>query len=72
MRLLVDRYERRTAQHEAISQLPLYPDETSPWDEAVVPVAEHVGDACLALPKLNLQFLTIVRGFSLRCPLNRR
>ena len=69
VKLLVSRYERRTPQHETISQLPLYPDEVTPWDVAVVPSIDFVGDACLALPKLNLQFLTLhdylLRNFTL-------
>ena len=63
------RYERRLPQHETIAQLPLYPDEVTPWDVAVVPTRDYLGDSCLALPKLNLQFLTLtdylMRNFSL-------
>jgi intron-binding protein aquarius len=55
VRLLVTRYERRTAQHEAISSLPLYPDEVTPWDAFVVPTSRYSGATPLALPKLNLQ-----------------
>ena len=55
VQLLVNRYERRTPQHEAIGALSLYPDEKKPWDPAVVPDADFRGDTCLALPKLNLQ-----------------
>ena len=69
LRLLVDKYERRAAQHEAIGSLPLYPDEVSPWDTSVVPAAESAGETPLALPKLNLQFLTLadylLRNFTL-------
>lgn len=69
VQLLVNRFERRTPQHEAIAQLPLYPDERTPWDPAVVPDADFQGDMCLALPKLNLQFLTVndylMRNFQL-------
>eukprot|EP00966_Prymnesium_polylepis_P256833 5932703-Prymnesium_polylepis.1 len=69
VQLLVNRYERRTAQHEAIGALPLYPDEIMPWDPAVVPSADFRGDGVLALPKLNLQFLTLtdylMRNFQL-------
>ena len=62
VQLLVSRYERRIPQHESIAQLPLYPNESTPWDTAVVPSTElHAAnaDSCLALPKLNLQFLTL-------------
>lgn len=69
VQLLVHRYERRIPQHESIGQLPLYPDETMPWDPAIVPEADFSGDTCLALPKLNLQFLTLtdylMRNFNL-------
>ena len=58
VRVLVSRYQRRTAQHEAIGSLPLYPDEVVPWDAAQMPELDMSGDSCLALPKLNLQFLT--------------
>ena len=40
-----------------------------PWDTAVVPSVDYVNDSCLALPKLNLQFLTLtdylMRNFNL-------
>jgi intron-binding protein aquarius len=39
------------------------------WDENVVPSANFVGTECLALPKLNLQYLTfhdhLLRNFTL-------
>ena len=67
--MLVRRYQRREAQHEAIGSLPLYPDEVVPWDSAQLPDLDHTGDSCLALPKLNLQFLTLndylLRNFNL-------
>ena len=67
--MLVRRYQRREAQHEAIGSLPLYPDEIVPWDSAQLPDLDHTGDSCLALPKLNLQFLTLndylLRNFNL-------
>ena len=54
--MLVQRYLRREAQHEAIGSLPLYPDEqVVPWDSTQVPELDHTGVSCLALPKLNLQ-----------------
>lgn len=39
--------------------MPLYPTEDVVWDENVVPTAYFSGEGCLALPKLNLQFLTL-------------
>ena len=53
--MLVRRYQRRKAQHEAINSLPLYPDKVVPWDSAQLPELDHTGHSCLALPKLNLQ-----------------
>jgi intron-binding protein aquarius len=43
----------------ALNEMPLYPTEEIIWDENVVPNEYFAGDACLALPKLNLQFLTL-------------
>ena len=67
--MLVSRYERKVPQHETLTSLSLYPDESTAWDEAVVPSIDYVGDASLALPKLNLQFLTLndylMRNFQL-------
>ena len=49
--------------------MPLYPNEDVLWDENVVPSVTYTGDGCLALPKLNLQFLTLqdylLRNFNL-------
>lgn len=39
--------------------MPLYPTEDIIWNENVVPNEYFSGDSCLALPKLNLQFLTL-------------
>ena len=39
------------------------------WDESLVPSINYSGEGCLALPKLNLQFLTLhdylLRNFNL-------
>ena len=35
------------------------------WDEDVVPSSSYTGDSCLALPKLNMQFLSF-RDYLLR------
>ena len=49
--------------------MPLYPTEDIIWDENVVPTEIYSGENCLALPKLNLQFLTLhdylLRNFNL-------
>lgn len=57
--VLISRHERRTSQLEALNEMPLYPIETIIWDENVVPSEYFSGEGCLALPKLNLQFLTL-------------
>ena len=49
--------------------MPLYPTEAIIWDENIVPMEFFTGEGCLALPKLNLQFLTLhdylLRNFNL-------
>ncbi|CRK91492.1 CLUMA_CG005158, isoform A [Clunio marinus] len=57
--LLISRHERRVSQLESLNEMPLYPTEDIIWDENVVPNEYFSGDGCLALPKLNLQFLTL-------------
>ena len=67
--LLISRHERRVSQLEALNEMPLYPTEEIIWDENVVPTEYFSGEGCLALPKLNLQFLTLhdylLRNFNL-------
>lgn len=67
--LLISRHERRVSQLEALNEMPLYPTEEIIWDENIVPTEYFSGDGCLALPKLNLQFLTLhdylLRNFNL-------
>ncbi|KAL5463485.1 hypothetical protein EMCRGX_G032381 [Ephydatia muelleri] len=59
LELLICHHERRSSQLEAINSMPLYPTEDVLWDENVVPSEYYNGETCLALPKLNLQFLTL-------------
>ncbi|GLI62109.1 hypothetical protein VaNZ11_004692 [Volvox africanus] len=61
MEVLVSTYERRRSQREAVNEMPLYPTEGLLWDESQIPASsEHyTGEGALALPKLNLQFLTV-------------
>lgn len=65
----MSRHEKRTSQLQALNEMPLYPTEEVIWNENVVPTAYFSGDGCLALPKLNLQFLTLhdylLRNFNL-------
>lgn len=69
LELLVSRHEKRASQLEALNEMPLYPTEDIVWNENVVPTEYFSGDGCLALPKLNLQFLTLhdylLRNFNL-------
>ncbi|KAK7310334.1 hypothetical protein RJT34_07787 [Clitoria ternatea] len=67
--VMVSFFEKQQSQKEAINALPLYPNEQVMWDESVVPSINYSGEGCLALPKLNLQFLTLhdylLRNFNL-------
>ncbi|CAL1539785.1 unnamed protein product [Lymnaea stagnalis] len=67
--LLIWKHERKRSQLEAINEMPLYPTEDIIWDENIVPSEFFSGEGCLALPKLNLQFLTLhdylLRNFNL-------
>ncbi|XP_036398844.1 RNA helicase aquarius [Megalops cyprinoides] len=69
LEMLVSRHERRISQIEQLNQMPLYPTEKIIWDENIVPTEYYSGEGCLALPKLNLQFLTLhdylLRNFNL-------
>ncbi|XP_019858857.1 PREDICTED: intron-binding protein aquarius isoform X2 [Amphimedon queenslandica] len=59
LEILVSHHERRTSQLEELNSMPLYPTETVLWDESFVPNEYFEGEGCFALPKLNLQFLTL-------------
>ncbi|KAJ7534618.1 hypothetical protein O6H91_13G103100 [Diphasiastrum complanatum] len=67
--VMVSTFEKRQSQRESINGLPLYPNEEVMWDESLVPSISYNGEGCLALPKLNLQFLTLhdylLRNFNL-------
>lgn len=66
---MVSFFQKQQSQKEAINALPLYPNEQIMWDESLVPSINYSGEGCLALPKLNLQFLTLhdylLRNFNL-------
>jgi intron-binding protein aquarius len=66
---VVTRYSPTPRPKTAIAAMPLYPTETLLWDEHQIPDIHYTGEACLALPKLNLQFLTfwdyLLRNFHL-------
>lgn len=67
--VMVSFFEKQQSQKESVNALPLYPNELIMWDESVVPSINYSGEGCLALPKLNLQFLTLhdylLRNFNL-------
>lgn len=70
--VMVSAYERRRPQREIIEGMPLYPTEELLLDGDAVPGDQNLttlGDGVLALPRLNLQFLTLndylVRNFYL-------
>lgn len=66
---LIQYHEKRTSQLEVLQQMPLYPTEDLMFNEDVVPSSHYTGDSCLALPKLNMQFLTfpdyLMRNYNL-------
>ena len=59
----------RPSRREAVNALPMYPTEEILWDRNIVPTEHYDRNSCLALPKLNLQFLTtydyLLRNFNL-------
>ncbi|CAF3629326.1 unnamed protein product [Rotaria socialis] len=57
--VLISTHERMQSHLQLINTLPLYPTEETIWDEDIVPTEFYNGETCLALPKLNLQFLTL-------------
>merc|ERR1719201_112280 len=67
--IFISHLERRTSQMEEINRMPLMPTEDIIWDPNLVPAEHFRDDFSLALPKLNLQFLTIhdylLRNFTL-------
>ncbi|KAI5740950.1 hypothetical protein M8J76_008872 [Diaphorina citri] len=69
LELLISRHEKRSSQLEALNSMPLYPTQEIIWNENIVPTEYFSGEGCLALPKLNLQFLTLhdylLRNFNL-------
>lgn len=69
LEVAVAAFEKRRSQRQALAVLPLYPTEEVLWDENLVPSLNFTGEGALALPKLNLQFLTfhdyLLRNFNL-------
>ncbi len=59
LEVLITTYQRRQFQREVVNAMPLYPTEQLLFDQNKVPSLNYTGEHCLALPKLNLQFLTL-------------
>lgn len=58
LEVVLNHFADRDSQIQQVNELPLYPNETLLWDENLVPLGQYYGGKVLALPKLNLQFLT--------------
>jgi len=69
LEMLISYHEKQASQLDAINASPIYPTEQVLWDENLTKTEKFSNDACLALPKLNLQFLTLhdylLRNFNL-------
>ena len=67
--MLLEHFISPPSQAEEIRSMPLYPTDQILWDTNVVPTERYDRNSVLALPKLNLQFLTIydylLRNFNL-------
>lgn len=60
MQVLTSKLCPRLSQIEEINRTPLFPDEKLLWDLDLIPPGNRYdGRQVLALPKLNLQFLTM-------------
>ena len=57
------------SQVHAINDFALFPSEALLWDNDLIPLGAYNGSSVLAMPKLNLQFLTVydylLRSFKL-------
>lgn len=70
MEVLLDQFSSRQSQLDLINRSSLYPTEEFLWNPNTIPLSQsYSGDQVLALPKLNVQFLTVhdylVRNFHL-------
>ena len=67
--LLVEHLMPRPSHLDELNLMPLYPTESLLWDYNTLPLSHYSGNEVLALPKLNLQFLSIhdylLRNFTL-------
>lgn len=69
MNVLIEKYQKRESQIKKINSQPLYPDEDTLFNDNLIQTQFYTGERPLALPKLNLQFLTLhdylLRNFTL-------
>lgn len=69
LEVMVQAHEKRRSQRQMLNAMPLYPNEEVLWNQNVIPSIDYDGQGALALPKLNLQFLTmhdyLLRNFNL-------
>ena len=69
LEVLVSAFQKRRSQRQTVNELPLYPNEEVILNDDVVMSSAVTDVGCLALPKLNLQFLTfqdyLLRNFNL-------
>jgi len=67
--IIIVNFEKRVSQIQTLNERSIYPDEKLLWDENIIPSSSFSGMEALALPKLNLQFLTfhdhLLRNFTL-------
>ncbi|ORX52031.1 P-loop containing nucleoside triphosphate hydrolase protein [Hesseltinella vesiculosa] len=56
---IIDKYQKRTSQIEQINKTSLYPDEATLFSDSLIQSQYYTGERPLAIPKLNLQFLTL-------------
>lgn len=67
--ILMNHYKRHESHMKKINSIPLFPNESVIWDTNLVPDEYYNYEYPLALPKLNLQFLTtsdyLLRNFML-------
>eukprot|EP00918_Siedleckia_nematoides_P031293 GHVU01067686.1.p1 GENE.GHVU01067686.1~~GHVU01067686.1.p1 ORF type:complete len:1407 (+),score=272.23 GHVU01067686.1:176-4222(+) len=59
IQVLVYRLQKRSNLMAQLNKEPLFPTEEVLWNPSVIPSEKYRGEYSLALPKLNLQFLTI-------------
>jgi len=68
-RIMIRHHLTQKSKKHEVNQLSLYPTERLLWDRSFVPSERYNHETCLALPKLNLQFLTtydyLLRNFNL-------